>query len=365
MKFQGSEPLDKVLAGYYVNDHINRLADIQLARWNGVDALAEGSHYQSPYTYLGNDPVNLRDADGLAETPANEGFDDGGLGAMWNRMIMRDLPAGAGAESGYHNLVGISLGTRMLMAAGLLDNSYLNYRATTAEGRQELAAMGYRVRTTYTIRVSGSKTVLADGSEFINWERTTISDFNKEVIGCGCPNPPCGNNWEYDVPFWGTTKRADEAFWRGDILEGLAWTGVAFGDLFLVRQAAKIGVNGAKSLGNVIGNSLDKFYSKRAINSLARAEGIVATQQGTSSAKVSQYAAQMRNGTFDYAATGSRIGAMQHDGKLFITEGHHRMKAAMQIAVQDGTMVPLNNLLLNGRIEILNPKNYGLFPFKW
>ena len=50
--------------GLHWNDHGARSLDVQLGRWNGVDALTEKYHETTPYNYTFNNPVRYVDPDG-------------------------------------------------------------------------------------------------------------------------------------------------------------------------------------------------------------------------------------------------------------------------------------------------------------
>lgn len=58
--------------GVNLYDFGARMQDMQLGRWNGVDALSEKFYYESPYSYSGNNPVHNIDIGGLLKTSYNE-----------------------------------------------------------------------------------------------------------------------------------------------------------------------------------------------------------------------------------------------------------------------------------------------------
>ncbi len=69
-KYNGKE-LDTE-RGLNLYDYSARLMDPVLGRFNSVDPMAEKYYSWSPYVYVGNDPINLIDPDGMDWYQSNE-----------------------------------------------------------------------------------------------------------------------------------------------------------------------------------------------------------------------------------------------------------------------------------------------------
>ena len=63
---------------------------------------------------------------------------------------------------------------------------------------------------------------------------------------------------------------------------------------------------------------------------------------------VSQIQNDMLNGKYRFESTEGRIGGWRDGGQYFISEGHHRMRAAMNIFKETGDPTFVNKLLQNG-----------------
>ncbi|MEL6194787.1 MAG: RHS repeat-associated core domain-containing protein, partial [Bacteroidota bacterium] len=71
-RYNGKELHTELDLGWY--DYGARMYDPSIARWNGVDALAEMDNMYSPYTYVRNNPIILIDPDGnFATNPFDSG----------------------------------------------------------------------------------------------------------------------------------------------------------------------------------------------------------------------------------------------------------------------------------------------------
>jgi len=205
-EFQGSEPLDKVLAGFYFNDHVNRLADIQLARWNGVDPLADYDVQMSPYLYLGADPINTRDPDGRARQEGQTGrlyydwdlghymydgeeMSDGGAAGMISGMGLAFLSfQGAQAQAifaslRFSDLSWFAVGSAIEFGARFSPGDELSFRTYTSAN-----SGSYRANSAaYLIAHTDAKGKYID--------KVTAVFRNSGGGGCGGPGqPPCGQD---------------------------------------------------------------------------------------------------------------------------------------------------------------------------
>jgi RHS repeat-associated protein len=80
---------------------------------------------------------------------------------------------------------------------------------------------------------------------------------------------------------------------------------------------------------------------------------------------VKKYLNQMKAGTFDATAKENMIGGfLDKTGNYILGEGHHRMNAAIQYAIETGNNTFVQQLIKNGRwTSIQNLKQYGLKMF--
>ncbi len=107
--FQGAEQMEDMPEVYW-NNHGNRLADIQVGRWNGVDMLAEQDAVFTPFAYMGNDPVNYTDRQGLAR----EKLQDPEFYYDW------DLKMYVSNGGGFSNADGGSMAMQIISGGGMV-----------------------------------------------------------------------------------------------------------------------------------------------------------------------------------------------------------------------------------------------------
>lgn len=89
--------------------------------------------------------------------------------------------------------------------------------------------------------------------------------------------------------------------------------------------------------------------------------GIKSGQKGLNQEIMNEYYKQMQDQTFDK----NGISGYYHDGKYTITDGNHRLAAAIKYYINTGNSTYLNNLLNSPRIENTNPLNYGYHSYKF
>lgn len=95
---------------------------------------------------------------------------------------------------------------------------------------------------------------------------------------------------------------------------------------------------------------------------MSKVKGIFSGQAGTNSSIVNKYFNQMMEGTFK-ASEGAA--GFIHEGKFILTEGNHRMSAALKYALETGDMKFVNAILEKGRFINANPIDYGYNIFKF
>jgi hypothetical protein len=65
----------------------------------------------------------------------------------------------------------------------------------------------------------------------------------------------------------------------------------------------------------------------------------------------------MLDNTFDLE---QGVAGFEYKGRLTITDGHHRMAAALRYYVNMGNDIYIRSLIINGRFHSSNPKAYGI-----
>ena len=93
---------------------------------------------------------------------------------------------------------------------------------------------------------------------------------------------------------------------------------------------------------------------------VAESMGIKSGQKGINPQIVEKYYQQMLDGT--YKSTGG--GGFIHNGKVILTEGNHRMNAAIKYGIEHGNFKYADELISNGRFTTANPANYGVKTYK-
>lgn len=81
------------------------------------------------------------------------------------------------------------------------------------------------------------------------------------------------------------------------------------------------------------------------------------TLSGESAEIIERYLNQMKNGTFN---TENGAAGFINQGKTILTDGNHRMNAAIQYALETGDRKFIDALIKNGNFTIANPANYGI-----
>ena len=109
--------------------------------------------------------------------------------------------------------------------------------------------------------------------------------------------------------------------------------------------AAESGAVASKGLFSGIINGWNRFW-----RSMKSPYDIFATVKTLHSPeKIPQLMQDMRTpGGFGYDELRGQIAGYYSEGKYFVTEGHHRVTAAMKVWIEDGNFEPLTNLIKNG-----------------
>jgi RHS repeat-associated protein len=124
---------------------------------------------------------------------------------------------------------------------------------------------------------------------------------------------------------------------------------------------------GAK-IGSWVLGRMSVWWTERAaaqkIVGLAEEIGIKSGQKALSgeSVKIIEgYLAQMKNGTFN---TQHGAAGFINEGKYILTDGNHRINAAIQYALETGDRKFIDVLIKNGNFQSRNPALYGIDVYK-
>ncbi|MGV6862647.1 MAG: RHS repeat-associated core domain-containing protein [Putridiphycobacter sp.] len=129
-------------------------------------------------------------------------------------------------------------------------------------------------------------------------------------------------------------------------------------------EGAGIILNGVRKVGvKLITKSAVKTTTKvstkklnKVIRAYAKKYNVYSAQKKVFQGQVDKYYKQMKNNTFDMSSGGA---GFYHNGKYIMTEGNHRMYAAIKYAIETGDTKYINSILKNSNIQNANPKAYG------
>ena len=96
------------------------------------------------------------------------------------------------------------------------------------------------------------------------------------------------------------------------------------------------------------------------ISAEAEANGIKSAQKGIDPSIVARYYEQMINGV--YKSTGGA--GYINEGRYILTDGNHRMNAAIQYGIKTGNFRFVEEIITKGYFRRANPSNYGIKVYK-
>lgn len=127
-------------------------------------------------------------------------------------------------------------------------------------------------------------------------------------------------------------------------------TGSITGAVGAIKAARKNGVN------PITGKSSTPTIQSQ-VSNYANDNQIYSGQKNLGDSSITdQYLKQMEDGTFD---TKNGAAGFKYNGKTILTEGNHRMNAAIQYQIKTGSDFYVKALIINGNFTNANPSNYG------
>ena len=88
---------------------------------------------------------------------------------------------------------------------------------------------------------------------------------------------------------------------------------------------------------------------------IAKANNIYSTQKSVVKTIIDKYYKAMKNGTYKSKGGAGFI----HNGKIILTDGNHRMNAALKYADETGNSKYVEDIINKGNFRKANPSNYG------
>ncbi|WP_299523968.1 RHS repeat-associated core domain-containing protein, partial [Winogradskyella sp.] len=143
----------------------------------------------------------------------------------------------------------------------------------------------------------------------------------------------------------------------GKIMAFTAETAAGF-ELGNISKISKVTTVADDLVSGIVKNADD-------VSAFASKNQIFSAQTGVDTSKIGEYLTQMRSGNF---SSSSGAAGVIHNGKYILTEGNHRMNAAIRYGLETGDLKYAQQLIDNGNFQIRNPSDLGLsvnkFPVK-
>ncbi|MDQ1094929.1 MULTISPECIES: RHS repeat-associated core domain-containing protein [Chryseobacterium] len=141
--------------------------------------------------------------------------------------------------------------------------------------------------------------------------------------------------------------------------EGTAGAIVGAEGLYSLLKNPKGAWEALKSIKSLF-SSGEKASLALEISASAEANGIKSAQKSINPSIVANYYEQMVSGT--YKSTGGA--GYVYEGKYILTEGNHRMNAALQYGLKTGYFKYVEEIITKGNFHRANPSNYGIKIYK-
>jgi RHS repeat-associated protein len=325
--------------------------DPALGRYHQLDPMADDYSSLSPYNYAGNDPVYFNDPDGLEPQPQG--------GCSWCTFDPNIKDGSSSGQMFAPDMIDVGYGTLNLTTGNVIVNGAAKFGGPTLQAFHEAYSMIRRAR-------DGDKEALDAyasmyGTTYELWETVYESTTDGGVkdsevtrqywkkTGTPCPR---GQNCMFDShgKIMGMSDKKDlQAEMLKDVAYLLRDTGKGLAKELIIYYA------GGKVIQMIFrGGRWVYFGSKLA--TLSKGRGIFSVQKSLNSRIVKKYFNQMMNGEFK--STRGAAGFFS-DGNYYLTEGNHRMTAALQYAFETGDVKYVNAIISQGRFTAANPLEYG------
>uniref|UniRef100_UPI002637D9F5 RHS repeat-associated core domain-containing protein n=1 Tax=uncultured Microscilla sp. TaxID=432653 RepID=UPI002637D9F5 len=319
-KFGGKE-FDKTF-GLNWGDFEARQYDALLGRWFVIDPKVEEFYTASPYNYALNDPVNMIDPDGKA--PLDHIYMNASGQILGIHKTNDDSPH------------------RLFIATVNGSGNGANTMTVNAEVKGVDQNILEKARTGGTLQEAVQDAISesnGEGQPKLTGGLRLMTDINPVTSGLSL--------------IFGVAKGENihgEKMSAGNYLEEGA-------NVTPVGKLATLGKLGFFGLFRIAKNA---YKHKGAISKLAKQYGILASQTEVSTSKIDKLASLMSNSKFDHSL--NQIAGYYHKGKYTISEGHHRVAAALKVLAETGDAKHIETLLnrasIAGHIQGVNPTKY-------
>ncbi len=308
-----------------------RPLDNALTRFHGIDLLSEDYVSFSPMHFGLNNPISLNDPLGLN---AND-FDDG--------SGRKEVDAGA---TGKKNQRGGEVFDTVDELVG-----YLYSLAGDGETHFTFKGEGANLRIIRISFLSGGST--NKNQETGIWQVPGLSFSTFDVQVRGTAQKAVQSNEAF--AFYNRLNDSNQQWYNG-VVSPLMDAVTAVSPLKYAGLGVKLAAGGWIIKG--LGSAGKKVAGTGLIRKFARDLKIFSGQKSLrNSSIVDNYFAQMKNGTFNYS---NGAAGFLHNGKTILTDGNHRMNAAIRYAIQTGDNSFINTLIKNGNFTKANPADYGI-----
>lgn len=333
-------------------------------RFISVDPLAAKYDQLTPYQNAGNNPINDYDIDGMQGAKTPEGGGDGGNSTTTGTNQGSNPKLTAATTAGVTATYSTPLNTPSVLnecsgncqtVRGPIIGGTGGYNvdipagASTVTGQQSFPIAG-KPDNKIDITVAFSYTDENGALKMFQWspEFNAYYGGNNEIYGGkGVARVDGYASSAFGIPSY-FEKHPNSS------------EGRQFGEMqFTINLVA--GVLGLTLIGIIgIRMALNRFASSNTslISQIAKLRNIFSGQQNLKNFEiVEDYLNQMRNNSFD-ASTGGA--GYVYEGRTIMTDGNHKMNAAIKYFIETGDDKFINSIIKNGNFNNANPASYGI-----
>ncbi len=309
--FGGKEEQDELDLNWI--DITARNYDPALGRWMNLDPLAEAMRRHSPYNYAFDNPIFFVDPDGMMPF-ANDG----------------------GGKNPRPNTTGLRMGRAALRKVKSLWSSVKAFASRSAA--QNAAVIMVSIGTNENLGNGVRAAANGDVKGVVNAVNKSVNSSIDQIAATeGISRQEAGLDWAAGAAV--------------DVGVGIATEGLVSG----LGKGAGLADDVVSTASKVASTSNS---SKGTVSSFAKKNNIFSGQKGLNSSIVDDYLGQMRDGSFDSSLGAG--GLIDDGGRYILTEGNHRMNAAIEYGLETGDLKYAQQLIDNGNFRTGNPSDYGI-----